>query len=223
MFLFGENGWDFSVLKFGPWGNFSHLYNSCPDAMPVLVNERCVCSMTQLLCFSFRESDCTAASTASTCLSSSKYLPPPLSICVCSLLSRWMIAYSWRVHIQPMTYTPFRNGWTNTRAAKNGSPQNLSPFPAWTSSQAWAAVGSCVQHSSQVESDRLSRAGGLYEVALKGLRRATNYEHLSFNPHSVTDKQNLCLWSHPQSTLNTYTLSHFHVSICSAHTTHGEI
>lgn len=28
-------------------------------------------------------------------------------------------------------------------------------------------------------------AGGLYEVALKGLRRATYYEHLSFNPYSV--------------------------------------
>lgn len=92
-----------SVLKLWPWGNFSHLQNSCPDAMPVLVNERCVWSMTQLLCFSFRESDCTAASTASTRLSSSKYLPPP--ICKYSLLSRWTIAYSWRIHIRPMTYT----------------------------------------------------------------------------------------------------------------------
>lgn len=145
--------------------------------------------------------------------------PPssPLSICEYSLLSRWMIAYSWVVHIRPMTYT------LSLMAEKHQSCQEWQPSkplssPTWTSSQAWAAVGSCVQHSSQVESDRLSRAGGLYEVALKGLRRATNYEHLSFNPYSVMDKQNLCMWSHPQSTLNTYTLSHFHVSICSTHT-----
>lgn len=110
---------------------------------------------------------------------------------------------------------PFFNGWKTPELPRMAA---LETSPTWTSSQAWAAVGSCVQHSSQVESDRLSRAGGLYEVALKGLRRATNYEHLSFNPYSVMDKQSLCMWSHPQSTLNTYTLSHFHVSICSTHT-----
>lgn len=143
--------------------------------------------MTQHLRFSFRASGCTAAFTASTRLSSSKYLlvpppppPPPPHVNVPCFPGAWM-------HI----YEEF------TFYSGSDSPE----------SQAWATVWD----SFQAEYARLSTAGGLDKVALKGLRRATYYEQLSFNPYSVMGLAKFVFVK--SSTVQTYTnphaLSHF--------------
>lgn len=84
-------------LKIWPW---SH---ACTRLLKVCTFN----DSAALLFFPFRASGCTAASTASTRLSSSEYLPPLSPLCspnltmLMFLLSRSVFAYSWGVHFGP--------------------------------------------------------------------------------------------------------------------------
>lgn len=104
-------------------------------------------------------------------------------------LSRCMDAYSWGARFRP-TSPLFCNEWTNSSTARNEPP---FPLQLGLPARLWAAVGSRVQDSVQVEAGcQVLMTGGLYEVALKGLRRATCYKHLSLNLSSVMGELNLC-------------------------------
>lgn len=145
----------FFVLKSQPRGNsfhllWSHAYTCLPKVCMIYD------STAPFFC-RFRASGFTAGSTASTRLSSSKYLPfclsplfllssfspvnvPALQVLQCIFMKRSHLPW---VTLSVMT--------EQTVGLPGMTALKTFPFPTWSLSQPWAAVGLCFQDPVQVE------------------------------------------------------------------------